>query len=44
MFGPGIWRVKRFADSVPEIMDLQRERLTGCFPMSGKIRHWITPP
>jgi len=25
MFGPGIWRVKRFADSVPEIMDLQRE-------------------
>jgi len=25
MFGPGIWRVKRFADSVPEIIDLQRE-------------------
>ncbi len=25
MFGPGIWRMKRFADSVPEIIDLQRE-------------------
>lgn len=25
MFGPSIWRMKRFADSVPEIMDLQRE-------------------
>jgi HSP20 family protein len=25
MFGPGIWRMKRFADSVPEIVDLQRE-------------------
>ncbi len=25
MFGPGIWRMKSFADSVPEIMDLQRE-------------------
>lgn len=25
MFGPGIWRMKRFADSVPGIMDLQRE-------------------
>jgi HSP20 family protein len=25
MFGPGIWRMKRLADSVPEIIDLQRE-------------------
>jgi HSP20 family protein len=25
MFGPGIWRMKRFADSVPEIIDLRRE-------------------
>ena len=25
MFGPGVWRMKRFADSVPEIIDLQRE-------------------
>jgi HSP20 family protein len=25
MFSPGIWRMKRFADSVPEIIDLQRE-------------------
>ncbi len=25
MFGPGIWRMKRFADSVPGIIDLQRE-------------------
>lgn len=25
MFGPSIWRMKRFADSIPEIIDLQRE-------------------
>ena len=25
MFNPSLWRVKRFADSVPEIVDLQRE-------------------
>jgi len=43
MFGPGIWRMKRFADSVPEIIDLQRE-INRLFPMSDKARHWITPP
>ncbi len=25
MFNPSFWRIKRFADSIPEIMDLQRE-------------------
>jgi len=25
MFGPNLWRMKRFADSVPELIDLQRE-------------------
>jgi HSP20 family protein len=25
MFNSGIWRMKRFADSVPELIDLQRE-------------------
>ena len=25
MFSPNLWRIKRFADSVPEIIDLQRE-------------------
>jgi HSP20 family protein len=25
MFSSGIWRMKRFADSVPEMIDLQRE-------------------
>jgi len=25
MFNPSFWRMKKFADSVPEIMDLQRE-------------------
>lgn len=25
MFGPSIWRMKRFADNIPEVIDLQRE-------------------
>jgi HSP20 family protein len=25
MFNPSFWRIKRFADNIPEIMDLQRE-------------------
>ena len=25
MFNPSLWRMKKFADSVPEMMNLQRE-------------------
>lgn len=25
MFTPGFWRIKRFADTVPEMLHLQRE-------------------
>ena len=35
MFGPGIWRRKRFADSVPGIIYLQRE-INRLFPHVGQ--------
>ena len=33
MFTPSLWRMKRFADSVPEMVHLQREMNRGAEPM-----------
>jgi len=42
MFNPSLLRMKRFADTVPEMINLQREmKSTDSFPMSGRVPHWI---
>lgn len=42
MFGPNLWRMKRFADSVPELIDLQRE-INRLFQVSARLLAQIIP-